>query len=201
MPDRSPVVISLLDCVAQYDAHLLKVRGLSKSTRNLHRHVVHMLLCSSFPTGDIAWSTFCFGDVVQFVSTEFQRLTSRATQRVWLMVLRSFLRYTLTDDLAEQIAGEDENEQRTAEEVLLSAIDSLQDDKLTGFALRLALTGHIDIPREGEVDFLAEAEAVFASPQPKNAASKKPKVKTPTPIKAASKSAPKKAAAKKKTAA
>jgi len=73
MPDRSPVVISLSDCVAQYDAHLLKIRGLSKSTRNLHRHVVHMLLCSSFPTGDIAWSTFCFGDVVQFVTTEFQR--------------------------------------------------------------------------------------------------------------------------------
>lgn len=93
MPDLSPVVISLSDCMAQYDAHLLKVRGLSKSTRNLHRHVVHMLLCSSFPTGDIAWSTFCFGDVVQFVTTEFQRLTSRATQRVWLMVLRSFLRY------------------------------------------------------------------------------------------------------------
>jgi site-specific recombinase XerD len=93
MPDRSPVVISLSDCVAQYDAHLLKIRGLSKSTRNLHRHVVHMLLCSSFPSGHIAWSEFCFGDVVRFVTAEFQRLTSRATQRVWLMVLRSFLRY------------------------------------------------------------------------------------------------------------
>jgi hypothetical protein len=30
---------------------------------------------------------------VQFVTTEFQRLTCRATQRVWLMLLRSFLRY------------------------------------------------------------------------------------------------------------
>jgi hypothetical protein len=60
MPDRSPIVISLSNCVAQYDAHLLKIRGLSKSTRNLHRHVVHMLLCSSFPTGDIAWGKFCF---------------------------------------------------------------------------------------------------------------------------------------------
>jgi ParB family transcriptional regulator, chromosome partitioning protein len=80
-------------------------------------------------------------------------------------------------------------------------IDGLEDNKLTGFALRLALIGHMDTPREGEFDFLAEAEAAFAPPQPKNAASKKPKVKTPTPIKAASKSAPKKAAAKKKTAA
>ena len=75
------------------------------------------------------------------------------------------------------------------------------DDKLTGFALRLALTGHVAIPREGEVDFLAEAETAFAPPQPKNAVSKKPKVKTPTPIKAASKPAPKKTAAKKKAAA
>ena len=83
MQDRIPVVISLSDGVAQYDAYLLKVRGLSKSTRNLHRHVVHMLLSSSFPSGYIAWSEFCFGDVVQFVTTECQRLTSRATQRVW----------------------------------------------------------------------------------------------------------------------
>ena len=109
--------------------------------------------------------------------------------------------YTFTDELAEEIAGEDENEQRTAEEVLLSAIDGLEDNKLTGYALRLALIGHVAIPREGEFDFLAEAEAAFASPQPTRAASRKPKAKTPTPIKAASKSAPKKTAAKKKTAA
>jgi hypothetical protein len=58
--------------------------------------------------------------------------------------------YTFTDDLAEEIAGENENEQRSTEEVLLSAIDGLQDDKPTGFALRLALMGHVAIPREGE---------------------------------------------------
>ncbi|MHB8241762.1 MAG: ParB/RepB/Spo0J family partition protein [Solirubrobacteraceae bacterium] len=121
--------------------------------------------------------------------------------RVLLRALVNLDPYTFTDDLAEQIAGENENEQRSTEEVLLSAIDGIQDDKLTGFALRLALTGHVAIPREGEVDFLAEAEAVFAPPQPKNATSKKPKVKTPTPIKAASKPAQKKTAAKKKTAA
>jgi ParB family chromosome partitioning protein len=121
--------------------------------------------------------------------------------RVLLRALVNLDPYTFTDDLAEEIAGENENEQRTAEEVLLSAIDGLQDDKITGFALRLALTGHVAIPREGEFDFLAEAEAAFAPPQPKNAAGKKPKVKTPTPIKAASKPAQKKTAAKKKTAA
>ena len=98
MQDRIPVVISLSDGVAQYDAYLLKVRGLSKSTRNLHRHVVHMLLSSSFPSGYIAWSEFCFSHVVEFVTGEFQRLTSRATQQVWLMVLRSFLRYLATEE-------------------------------------------------------------------------------------------------------
>jgi hypothetical protein len=71
MPDRSAIVISLSDCVAQYDAHLLKIRGLSKFTRNLHRHVVHILLCSSFPRSHIAWSEFRFGNVVQFVTAEF----------------------------------------------------------------------------------------------------------------------------------
>jgi ParB family chromosome partitioning protein len=141
--------------------------------------------------------TAAFERIVQNAPATF----TSAQLRVLLRALVNLDPYTLTDDLAEQIAGEDENEQRTAEEVLLSAIDGLEDNKLTGFALRLALTGHIDIPREGEFDFLAEAEAVFASPQPKNAASKKPKVKTPTPIKAASKPAPKKAPAKKKTAA
>jgi len=75
MQDRIPVVISLSDGVAQYDAYLLKVRGLSKSTRNLHRHVVHMLLSSSFPSGYIAWSEFCFSHVVEFVTGEFQRLS------------------------------------------------------------------------------------------------------------------------------
>jgi integrase len=48
MSDRTLVVISLADCVAQYDAHLFKVRGLSKSTRNLHRHVVRNLMSALF---------------------------------------------------------------------------------------------------------------------------------------------------------
>src|SRR5580698_3454442 len=141
--------------------------------------------------------TAAFERIVQNAPATF----TAAQLRVLLRALVNLDPYTLTDDLAEQIAGEDENEQRTAEEVLLSAIDDLQDDKLTGFTLRLALTGHIDIPREGEFDFLSEAEAAFAVSQPKSAGSKKPKVKTPTPIKAASKPAPKKTAAKKKTAA
>jgi hypothetical protein len=58
------------------------------------------------------------------------------------------------DDVAEQLAANEENTQQTSEEILLSIIDGLQDDKLTGFALRLALTAHTAIPRESEIDFL-----------------------------------------------
>ena len=54
--------------------------------------------------------------------------------------------YTFADNLAEEVAGE--NEQRSAEEVLFCTIDGLTDEKLTRFALRLAITGHVGIPRE-----------------------------------------------------
>ena len=141
--------------------------------------------------------TAAFERFVQNIPATF----TAAQLRVLLRALVNLDPYTFAGDLAEEIAGVNENEQRTAEEVLLSAIDGLEGNKLTGFALRLALTGHVAIPRVGEVDVLAEAEAAFAPSQPKSTANKKPKVKTPTPIKAASRPTPKKAAAKKKIAA
>jgi hypothetical protein len=98
--------------------------------------------------------------------------------------------------LAEHYAGDDGKNQQTAEEILLSTVDALADDKLIGFALRLVLTGHTPIPRESEIDFLTEAEVAFAPPQPKTATKKKEK--KPTVIKAPT---PKKTAAKKKDAA
>ncbi len=94
--------------------------------------------------------------------------------------------YTFADDLADDLAGENENEQRTAEEVLLSTIDSLTDDKLTSFTIRLALAGHRGFPREGEFDFLAEAETVFTPPPPVEEQKPK-KTKKPGLITAASK--------------
>ncbi len=118
---------------------------------------------------------------------------SAAQVRMLLRALVNLDPYTFADDVAEEIAGGDENDKRTAEEVLLAAIDGLGDEKLTGFALRLALTSHVALPREGEVDYLAEAEAVFPQPQPKKASSKK--AGKPTPTKA------NKTAAKKKHAA
>ena len=90
----------------------------------------------------------------------------------------------------------DESNKANSEEILLSALDGLPDDKLTGFALRLALTTHTaQIPREGEIDLLAEAEAAFAPPQPKKV-SKPKKAKTTL-----AKVSPKKNAAKKSVAA
>lgn len=93
MQDRKYAGVSCADFEAQYDAHLVQVRGLSQSTRNIHRFVVHRLMSSIFPAGRIRWRSFHFSGVVRFVTGEFQRLRSRQTQRTWLMVLRSVLRY------------------------------------------------------------------------------------------------------------
>ncbi len=129
----------------------------------------------------------------------FERILANAPETFSAAQLRMLLRafvnldpYTFADDVAEEIAGGDENDQRTAEETLLAAIDALADEKLTGFALRLALTSHVAIPREGEVDSLAEAEDVFLQPQPKKTSSRK--AAKASPIKAR-KTATKKTAA------
>ena len=123
---------------------------------------------------------------------------SAAQLRVFLRALATIDPYAF-DDVAEQLAANDENNEQTSEEILLSTIDGLPDDKLAGFALRLVLTAHTPITREGELDLLTEAEAAFAPPQPKKTASKK--AKTPTPIKATEKNAAKKKTPKKQVAA
>jgi ParB family chromosome partitioning protein len=138
------------------------------------------------------------------VST-FDRILEKAPAMFSATQLRVFLRALATidpyafDDVAEQLAANDENNQQTSEEILLSTIDGLPDDKLTEFALRLVLTAHTPIPRESEIDFLTEAEAVFVPPEPKKTVSKT--AKTATPMKAAQKTAAKKNAAKKRVAA
>ena len=103
--------------------------------------------------------------------------------RVFLSALINLDPYDVAEDVAAYYVGSDENNQQTPEEVLSFTIARLPDEKLTGFALRLVLTGHTDIPREGDNDFLAEAEAVFSlPPQPK----KKPAAKKPQAVKSAS---------------
>ena len=108
--------------------------------------------------------------------------------RVLLRALVHIDPYQFTDDVAANFVT-DENNQQTAEEVLTSVVDGLEDEKLTNFALRLVLTTHSGIPRENEIDSLTEAEPFFAPPQPKKEKKKVATAKAakkPTPVKAKS---------------
>src|ERR1700741_2085353 len=84
---------SIPDFCSQYENYLFRVRGLSASTRKLHRHVVCRFLTFRFPDGKIALSELRFTDLADFLKEGFTRLSSRETQRVWLTILRSVLRY------------------------------------------------------------------------------------------------------------
>ena len=106
--------------------------------------------------------------------------------RVFLHALITIDPYMFADDVAEHFIGDDENNQQTAEEILHSTLHGLTDDKLTGFGLRLVLTGRTGIPSEGEIDLLAEAEAAFlpAKPEPVKKPKKvKPESKAKVPAK------------------
>ncbi len=124
----------------------------------------------------------------------FERILENAPETLNATQLRVLLRaivnldpYTFADDLAEDIA--DVTDRSSSEEVLLATIDATADDKLTRLAIRLALSGHVGIPRENEPDFLSEADAVFAparkdkAKKTKNApvALSKPKTQTKKP--------------------
>ena len=107
----------------------------------------------------------------------FDRILENAPETLHAAQLRVLLRaivnldpYTFADDLSADMA--EENERRSSEEVLLATIAATADDKLSRFAVRLALSGHVGTPRENELDFLAEADAVFTPPQ-KEAKAKK----------------------------
>jgi ParB family chromosome partitioning protein len=118
-----------------------------------------------------------------------------AQLRVFLDALINLNLY-FAEDVAADIVGDDDNNQLDAEDVLINTVVALPDDKLIGFAVRLAFTTHTaQIPREGEIDFLAAAAAAFAPPQLKKAS--KPKKAETTRAKVS----PKKNAAKKSVAA
>ena len=91
---RSIVTSSSISAfTAKYEEHLLEVRGLSRATCALHRQVVQKLLHYRFPNDQINWKDFQFSDCVGFLTQEFARLPNRETQKVWLMVMRSVVRY------------------------------------------------------------------------------------------------------------
>jgi ParB family chromosome partitioning protein len=118
----------------------------------------------------------------------FDRILDNAPAMFTAAQLRIFLRllvhidpYSFLEAVASHFAGNDENAQQTNEEIVLAALDNTADDKLIGFALRLALTDHVSIPRENEPDPLSEAEAAFAPPQPKSSKPKKTSKSEETP--------------------
>src|SRR5206468_12165009 len=84
--------ISLAEFQSQYDSYLLK-RGLSRQTLKLHQHVLRSFFLWRFPTTRIQLRDLQFNDFVRFLTLEFERLHHRESQRVWLMVLRSLLRF------------------------------------------------------------------------------------------------------------
>ncbi len=99
----------------------------------------------------------------------FDRILAQAPAMFTASQFRTFLRllvqidpYTFLEEVASHFAGDDENRLQTDEEIVLAALDSTADDKLTGFALRLTLTDHLSIPHGDQPDLLTEAEAVFA---------------------------------------
>jgi ParB family transcriptional regulator, chromosome partitioning protein len=117
----------------------------------------------------------------------FQRILDHAPAMFSASQLRVFLHalinldpYSFNDDVAEHFAAEDQDHNTTSEEILHAAVDALADDKLTGFALRLVLTGNLPIPDDGEVDPLTEAEAAFVPAKSKKTANKNAKQPDPT---------------------
>ena len=84
--------IALDEFQSDYACYLLN-RGLSQQTLKLHQQVLRSFFVWRFPTRRIRLGDIRFDDFVQFLAREFRRLHHRESQRVWLMVLRSLLRF------------------------------------------------------------------------------------------------------------
>ena len=56
----------------------------------------------------------------------------------------------------------------------MAALEGTTDEKLTGLALRIALSDYIGIPRENDPDMLTGAEELFVPKKPKATRSKAP---------------------------
>lgn len=110
----------------------------------------------------------------------FERIIEEAPPTFGPEQLRLFLRllvninpYEFLEEVASHFASEDKDAQQSDEEIVLAALSTTADERLTGFALRIVLADHIGIPRENEPDLLTEAENVFAPRKPKAVAPKK----------------------------
>jgi ParB family chromosome partitioning protein len=121
----------------------------------------------------------------------FDRILEQTPAVFTATQLRLFLRlvvyidpYSFLEEVASHFAGDDENHEQTEQEIVLAALGNAADEKLTSFALRLALTDHLGLPRDTDPDLLSEAEALFAPPQAKPKKANKPNA-APTLVKPA----------------
>ena len=92
-----------------------------------------------------------------------------AQLRVLLRALASISPYTFAVDWNNRFSPDPDNDSRSVPEIIRSAVDALTDEKLSGFAVKLALCGHRRIPKDADVDILAEAAAVFLPKDNRNA--------------------------------
>lgn len=117
-----------------------------------------------------------------------ERIIEHAPQSFNAEQMRFFVSRVIQLDYSflEEVAAHfvDQNTDLSDEEIVLAALKSAADEKLTGFALRLILSDHVGIPNEGQPDLLAEAEGMFVPRKPKAI-----KVKATAPTKGARKQA------------
>jgi ParB family chromosome partitioning protein len=87
--------------------------------------------------------------------------------RTFTELLLNLSPYGLFEEAAEHFVGDDENNNKTEDQILTEALASCADNKLKGFLLRFLLTEYVGIPHEDQPDWLSKAESVFAPVKPK----------------------------------
>ena len=97
MSDSPGRGITIAAFALNYEHYLADVRGLAPATRKLHLRVVRSLLGACFTSGEIHWRELQFSHVAEFLTKEFNRLPNHWTQKAWLMILRSVIRYLASE--------------------------------------------------------------------------------------------------------
>lgn len=106
-----------------------------------------------------------------------------AQLRLLVELLLNLSPYGLFEEVAEHFVGDDENHNKTDDQILNEALSACADEKLMGFVLRLVLTEHVEIQRAEQTDWLAKAEAIFVPVETKAEKANKRKAATVTKAK------------------
>jgi ParB family transcriptional regulator, chromosome partitioning protein len=121
----------------------------------------------------------CLEKIIEHAPASF----TNSQLRLFVQLLLTLSPYGLFEDVAEHFSGQDENHDKTEDELLNDALASCEDDKLMGFVLRLLLTEHVAMPRGEQTDWLTTAERIFAPVEEKQEKlpKKRPSGKAKTP--------------------